>query len=1532
MNKGISKWPSKVLNLLVVLAMVISLCTILAPAALAQEYSIDVTIDSPEDQSTICISQNFVVSGVVTNDGDENLLGVTVRLDESIFVNGFATVIGGDPYPLAIGVLVAGQTATFEWVLHCDSGGEMQITAIGNSTSGGGVSDTDNVTVSQDPPCLVDVNTYYVDHGQLVLKLPNADGVANAYGTCSIFYINAAVSNPTSDTWTNVTTEITGVVPYLGASGCASNEYIEFANDSESAIKIIGNLNSKEVGDSWWKVHCCYAGEHDVTVTAYGNKTVNDRSVWGELCSKTITITQTGEVIVQYPDVEVIILEPTAEEASFCKGQVFVVKAQICNLTPYGMAQVNATIVYDPAVLQRIYPTGTNDDTIELGALEPNGQTSYCETVGWQMQCIGTGNTTIRVTGQASGFDPGQASVEVYQADSNAALTLNLQIDKETVCAGCQQVFTITANVCNLGCHAAAGVRATLSIASGDPNTVAILDDLGQNIGVLGGFGSEDACKSAVWHIQCLSGGNLTFQVDLGGGYDTVTTMPIVTPPETVDIRQVSLVTTIIDPVSNITNVCGYGNETVQGRVVSVGQQYYIEASVKNCAEIERTNVRATITLPPGVQLDDSQQVRVQRISALGTVLETYYRTNTEDIYIDKICECCTANVRWPVQCAWRSDDPTTVCREGQTVTVTAEDEGDTDSDSVIIVQQCKAHLMAGMVAFPGVFSDGTGIYLGDSSFQTTRALVVGKNQKFSLVVPVTNIGQSPASDVVVTVAYVGNATLTGGLTRTIGNIPGRSTRKAIFEFQCTAAGKVSFDIASLTGNDVNWNRAIEPSNINFACTLDIDQVEASWRIQIINPIENELIEVSTDFAVKAKIWNDGSAPLTGVTATLSWGTDANASNGFDAELLNTITQNRVQNISEILPGWYEIVWNMHCTAGSPGDGARLNIKVCAAAAGFADPVCDTTFVRQWLVPPPPPEPSIDVTILSPGMCTAVYTGEEYVVTATVRNDSPQGAPDATNVTVELYTSLGFILGDPVWDVGNLTAGQNGGIHSWRVLAYSSCEAKCNSSTDYITASGYIDDEHPADDVDTATVDIMPAARLVVENVTFFEMDGVTPIGGDAVNVCDEFIVRADVVNYGEADAWNVKATLSVFPEGSVRLAAGEAGYTQPVEGDLGNHLVGWGEDGEGTVEWVLHCKQACETTITITPSGMDECGWQPKDPDLLDGPCSGFAWVRLPGDIVQARNIVPASLTVKQLESGGLGGLDLAITKTADKSMALPGDSVEFTITVTNNGPTDASGVMVTDTWTNSGFDSMVVALATQGSVTINLSGEELTWNVGGLVVDASATLVLTAESDSNNKIVNEATVEADQPDGYVLNNTATVELNVSSMPITLGTGWNLISMPLIPQAGNFTVQLAGLNWAEVWAYDRCGGGWTFCYSDPSYPAPTLTRLVEGAGYWIRMTSPGTLTVTGVVMNTGVTLPPSFPVCVGWNLIGFKSTTVKTAGDYLEALRINGIRSWTMLYAFDNVGGYTRVLTNDNMVPGKGYWIAVTDAGTIYP
>jgi len=86
---------------------------------------------------------------------------------------------------------------------------------------------------------------------------------------------------------------------------------------------------------------------------------------------------------------------------------------------------------------------------------------------------------------------------------------------------------------------------------------------------------------------------------------------------------------------------------------------------------------------------------------------------------------------------------------------------------------------------------------------------------------------------------------------------------------------------------------------------------------------------------------------------------------------------------------------------------------------------------------------------------------------------------------------------------------------------------------------------------------------------------------------------------------------------------------------------------------------------------------------------------------------------------------VDLAISKTVNNSNPDDGDAVSFTITVTNNGPGNATNVVVTDLL-QTGF-VFTSASATSGSYDEN-SGE---WNIAALNNGASATLTISAEVD---------------------------------------------------------------------------------------------------------------------------------------------------------------------------------------------------------
>ncbi|MDD4985191.1 MAG: hypothetical protein PHQ43_05295, partial [Dehalococcoidales bacterium] len=185
---------------------------------------------------------------------------------------------------------------------------------------------------------------------------------------------------------------------------------------------------------------------------------------------------------------------------------------------------------------------------------------------------------------------------------------------------------------------------------------------------------------------------------------------------------------------------------------------------------------------------------------------------------------------------------------------------------------------------------------------------------------------------------------------------------------------------------------------------------------------------------------------------------------------------------------------------------------------------------------------------------------------------------------------------------------------------------------------------------------------------------------------------------------------------------------------------------------------------------------------------------------------------------------------------------------------------------------------------------------------------------------------------------NTAVEELEAATealaetAEINLYRGWNLISLPLMPTSTDPEEILEGLDGAGVtiiWGnYDPTTGSWE-SYA-PAAEENSLTVMRDGRGYWVRTDGDAMLTVTGRALPLPPGVPPAYNVVPGWNLIGFKSLAPRLATDYLEA--ISG--KYTLIYGFDGENRqYVLVIASeDEMLPGAGYWVAVTQSGTIFP
>ena len=176
-----------------------------------------------------------------------------------------------------------------------------------------------------------------------------------------------------------------------------------------------------------------------------------------------------------------------------------------------------------------------------------------------------------------------------------------------------------------------------------------------------------------------------------------------------------------------------------------------------------------------------------------------------------------------------------------------------------------------------------------------------------------------------------------------------------------------------------------------------------------------------------------------------------------------------------------------------------------------------------------------------------------------------------------------------------------------------------------------------------------------------------------------------------------------------------------------------------------------------------------------------------------------------------------------------------------------------------------------------------------------------------------------------------------VTSYNITLAAGWNLISPPLIPTNSTIEAVTVGINTtvAIIWHYDASTATWLWYV--PGNPASTLTTMEDGKGYWVSMNSADSLLIVGKMLPTPPTLPPTYNVVYGWNLIGFKSTVSLHHSAYLFNLYSGGFPNYSAVYGYDaSVPAYVFVFpleqNSGNLEPGHGYWLWATAAGVIVP
>jgi gliding motility-associated-like protein/uncharacterized repeat protein (TIGR01451 family) len=134
---------------------------------------------------------------------------------------------------------------------------------------------------------------------------------------------------------------------------------------------------------------------------------------------------------------------------------------------------------------------------------------------------------------------------------------------------------------------------------------------------------------------------------------------------------------------------------------------------------------------------------------------------------------------------------------------------------------------------------------------------------------------------------------------------------------------------------------------------------------------------------------------------------------------------------------------------------------------------------------------------------------------------------------------------------------------------------------------------------------------------------------------------------------------------------------------------------------------------------------------------------------IANGCNSIPANITVLVNSCS----VDLSVVKTVDNAYPMLGQNVVFTIVATNNGISDATGVVVTDILQNGYI--YVSSTVTTGTYD-PLTG---VWTIGNLSNGSTIVLTITATAMPNGNYVNTAIVYGNEVDLNMANNVSTTE-----------------------------------------------------------------------------------------------------------------------------------------------------------------------------
>lgn len=581
----------------------------------------------------------------------------------------------------------------------------------------------------------------------------------------------------------------------------------------------------------------------------------------------------------------------------------------------------------------------------------------------------------------------------------------------------------------------------------------------------------------------------------------------------------------------------------------------------------------------------------------------------------------------------------------------------------------------------------------------------------------------------------------------------------------------------------------------------------------------------------------------------------------------NYVAGTGVWTIGSIANGTSQSI-NILATVDASSGGKTINNVIAATAAGSE---ADATTANDVL------EASFNV--ISNDLVTNLTVdkanpneGDAIVYTLTVKNNGPSTATGVsitdnlpTGVTYTGHATVNgtFNSGAGIWSIGSLAKGSEAALSISATVNNGSGGTTITNTT--LAASANYNDPNTANNTSSISITVGNSADIVVTN----SVDNATPNVGDTIT----FTITA--TNSGPSLVQNlvVKNTL---PNGLTYglVTPGNGTWTSP------NWTIG--TLASGVTE-----------TLTIKAVVEANTGGQ-----------------HLTNTISNSQTQTDSNLTADDFDAiVTVTSANLITSKTVNTVTPNEGDAIKYTISITNNGPNDATGISLTDI-----LPAGVTYVNDDASGAYNLGSG--IWNVGSLANGATIKLNIDARVDvgqGGSSIVNITTAaKGNQTDPTTAGDNLSASISVSSAELV-----TIISVDnTTPSEGELISYAIAVNnqgssdATNVSLTTNLPSGVTF----DSFVAPSGTTFNQGSGVW---------SLGAIAANATKTLLIKAKVNIATGGTTITNTTSAATGDQSDPNGVPDILSKTITVL--NASDILVSKTVNNSTPNVGDIVTYT-------